>query len=312
MPSPPQPIERRLPRVLCILNPASAAGRTGARANDLLAALAPACGEIAVRATEGPGHAVALARELGGEWPCVLVGGGDGTVSEVANGLIEGGHDPLIALLPAGSGSDFARNLGIVTLEQGLAALAEGRETRIDAAIATLTTASGACERAFVLTTGTGFSPRVIATATRRWKRVFRAQSYTVAGIVAAVGYRVPRMRLTIDGETVAGRCFNVVVANAELESGGARMSPGARLDDGLLHVGAALEATALGGLRAMASIGSGRHVDSPRYLYRTARAVTIESDPPVGVQVDGEVPGTTPVSFHVLPGRLRVLAPVR
>jgi diacylglycerol kinase (ATP) len=295
---------------LCIVNPSAAGGRALVLAGTLGERLSAQFAGLRVEATQHPHHAAELAARHGGEHAAVVVLGGDGTVSEVARGLLEGGHDPLLVVVPAGSGSDYARNLGITTPEQALAALRDGREVRVDVGTVGLEGAEGPLERPFVLTTGTGFSPAVIRRATPLLKRVCRAHTYTVAGILASLGYRPPWMRWTVDGESGEGRAFNIVVANAELESGGARMSPGARLDDGLLWFGASLGWSALRGLWRMRRIFDGSHTESATFDYRSAHEIRIESDPPVGVQVDGEVPGCTPATFGLLPARLRVLAP--
>lgn len=295
---------------LCIVNPSAAGGRTLVLAGTLGERLSAHFAGLRVEATRHPGHATELAARHGGEHSVVVVLGGDGTVSEVARGLLEGEHDPLLVVVPAGSGSDYARNLGIVTPEQALGALEDGREVRVDVGTVRLEGPEGRLERPFVLTTGTGFSAAVIRRATPRLKRVCRAHTYTVAGVLASLGYRPPWMRWNVDGESGEGRAFNIVVANAELESGGARMSPGARLDDGSLWLGASMGSSALRGLWRMRRIFDGSHTEAAGFDYRRAHEVRLESDPPVGVQVDGEVPGRTPVSFGILPARLRVLVP--
>jgi YegS/Rv2252/BmrU family lipid kinase len=298
-------------RALLIANPTAGAGRAGEGVEWASAWLADRGWQVAVAVTEGPGHATDIARSRGGGFPVVVAAGGDGTAGEVANGLILGGHDPVVSVLPLGSASDYALNLGLRSRDDWCRAVESGIVRRVDAVQLDLIGLDGEPRRVhFTLTTGIGFSPRVIQSA-RPWvKRLFRAQSYTVAAILAAAGYRAPRMAWKLDGERAEGRAFNIVVANAPLESGGAPMSPGKRLDDGKLAVGILGGVSGLRGLWRMRLIFSGRHVTSPGYLYARAATVEVDSDPPVGIQVDGEVGGTTPARYIALPQRLQVLVP--
>ena len=295
-------------RTLCIVNPAAGAGRGGSFADVVLPRLREVEDRLEVAYTERPGHASEIAAEGGARADLVIAAGGDGMVSEVVHGLVGGGHAPVFATIPLGSACDFALNLGVRDIDLALSALERGIEMRLDVGEVCLRGPEGPARRHFVLTTGTGFSARVIERATPRAKRLFRANAYTVAGVLAAVGYRPPLMRWRIDGEEGEGRVFNFVVASAELESGGAPMSPGARLDDGRMHVGIWRGPGGLRGLWRMRLIFSGEHIHQPGFVYRPALEVEIDSEPPAGVQVDGEVPGRTPASFRILPGRLRAL----
>jgi len=295
---------------LVIVNPVAGAGRGESVAARYVARLSESGWSLEVARTERAGHAVELASARGGNHPVVLAAGGDGTLSEVVHGLMEAGHDPTVGVLPSGSASDYALNLGIGTREQALAAVREGHSGLVDVGLAELQGAEGPLRRHFVLTTGTGFSPRVIRVACPGMKRLFGRHCYNVAGVMAAATYRPPRMRWQIDDLSGEERIFNVVVSLAERESGGAPMSPGARLDDGLLWVGIAAGRSSLAGLWAMRLIFSGKHTQRPGFRYASARTVRLESDPPVGVQVDGDVPGRTPTAFSIMPRRLRILRP--
>ena len=295
-------------RAAVIVNPQ--AGRGGAeefarRAAQVLAGRGMA---VEVLCTTAPGHAVTIARGLAAQTDLVVAVGGDGTASEVANGLMGHQDRPVMAIVPAGSACDLALNLGVGSAEEGLAVLSNPSTRPMDVGRVDLMGPSGPTSRYFVLTTGTGYSPWVIRCATPRLKRVFGSRSYMVSGVLGAMRHRPPRMRWSADGEEGEGRVFNIVVANGEMEAGGARMSPGASLFDGRLWVGIWHGSSSLAGLWRMRLIYSGTHVGRPFITYRSAQSVSLESYPPVGVQVDGEVPGTTPARFTIVPGALRVI----
>lgn len=301
-------ITSRSHAAIVIVNPKAGRGDGGSVARRAVDRLTTHGWDAEVLSTSRPGEATALARDESGGASLVVAVGGDGTASEVAEGLMSLDDRPAMAVVPAGSGCDLARNLGIGGIEAGLDALETQAMRNMDLGRIELQGQDGPFSRYFVLTTGTGFSASVIRSATTRVKRLFRSKTYAVAGVLGAFRYRPPMMRWTVDGETGEGRVFNVVVSNAEIEAGGARMSPGATAFDGKLWVAVWHGSSALAGLWRMRLIFGGSHVEHPAITYTAGSVVTIDSDPPVGIQVDGEVPGRTPARFEVVPGVLRVV----
>ena len=126
------------------------------------------------------------------------------------------------------------------------------------------------------------------------------------------MAYRPPLMSVVWDDGDYSGRAYVVVAGNAERSAGGGmRLSPGARTDDGELNVSVIPAQTRLKmALRMFPKISSGDHVKEPGVLYFPVREITVESDPPVPLEVDGDLFGTTPVKLHVCPGALRIRTP--
>lgn len=298
----------RPPEAVVIMN--ARAGRGAAhRLAERAAGLVSRRGmQTRVLATSARGEATELTHRYAADASLVIAVGGDGTASEVANGLMAVDPRPTLAVIPAGSACDLARNLGVCDAEEALLALSMGHTRAMDVGRVRLQTSSGPSTLYFLLTTGTGFSPWVIRCATPTIKRLFGARSYIVSGIVGAACYRPPAMSWRIDDQAGRGRVFNVVVANGAIEAGGAQMSPGASLFDGKLWVSVWQGGSSLAGLWRMRLIYSGRHVEHPAIRYGPAQTVTLESDPAVGIQVDGEVPGTTPATFDIIPAALQVV----
>jgi diacylglycerol kinase (ATP) len=109
-----------------------------------------------------------------------------------------------------------------------------------------------------------------------------------------------------------SGRAYVVVAGNAERSAGGGmRLSPGAITNDGELNVSVIPAQSRLKmTTRMFPKISSGGHVDEPGVLYFPATEVSVFSDPPVPLEVDGDLFGTTPVTFSICPRALRILAP--
>lgn len=249
------------------------------------------------QATTGPGEAAAIARQAAGTGRAVIAAGGDGTVNEVVNGLLEAGGTPLLAVLPLGSGNDFAR---------ALRALPFGLPSEIDVGVAK--TSSG--KRYFALGVGAGF----IGWANRlhRGLNLPGEAGYLASAVIALVGYRLrPRVRLTIDGRVWTGRPSMVLASNTPTVGGGFRVAPRARLDDGLLDVAWAGLANPIRFGWLLQRARRGAHEGDRLVQIAQAATLTVESSLPWPVHVDGEEPwpgGVRRLEIGILAGALRVV----
>jgi len=299
-------------RVAFIVNPVAGGGRGQARWDAWRAALASAASVVKARFTSQPGDAVRIADEVGRESDLVVAVGGDGTLLEVASGLLSAGVPPtLLGVVPAGTGNDTARQLGVSSLEQARLAL-RGARTRIVDAIRIRFRAHGASVSRHALLFGAvGIAQEALRRTTPLVKRLFgRRLAYPVGALRALRTYRAPPMRVCCDGQTAAGRFLLVCVSNAEQAGGGLRLAPGAQLDDGLLHVNMCESVSRGQALMLLWRLFRGRHLSHPKVRYVSARQVAVQTEPPVEVEADGEILGHTPAQFAVVPRALRVLVP--
>ena len=273
-----------LPSVCVIFNPA--AGRR--RARQRLEALASSWrSKVELWSTERPGHAVELGRcasERG--FGIVAAAGGDGTVHEVANGvLLAGRPEVCLAVLPLGSADDYA-----YTLRQDHDGPAGDRTRGRRVDVGVIRTDQGA-ERFFVCCLGLGFGPCVTVESRRvRW-----LQGQFLYGFAAlrAIWHHWGYLDLTatLDGEPLAaGRTLMISVMLGRRE-GGFVMAPQARLDDGwfdLVHAG---ELTRWEAIRLIPSlISSGPPRDHPKLGFHQGRRLLVESKQPLVIHADGEI----------------------
>lgn len=290
-------------------NPQAGAGRAPIQWSRFARPLADAAA-LHVQWTRAPGEARDLARAAAGQCEMVVALGGDGTVNEVATGLIEaGGHETVLGILPLGTGNDAARALGLSDLQSAWAVL-EGRSTRtMDVIEVRCHTREGEQTRYSLVYAAAGFAAEILKRTTPRVKRwAGRRGCYTVGFLRAVFGWRSPWMRIRCDGHESTGRYLVVSAANAEWVGGGMmRLSPGARWDDGLLNVNLIPELSSWQALRSFPRLFRGTHLAVKGLEYLTATALELRAEPPTKVQVDGEVCGETPARFRVLPGALRV-----
>lgn len=295
-------------QVTIILNPKSGRGKGAQQRADLerlLSAAAPslpACWKIVE--TQAKGHGRELARQAVREGAnIVAAAGGDGTLNEVVNGLMDAQTSAVLGLLPLGTGNDFARCIGLGTdLKLAVDTLFEGQPRPVDV--------GQAHGRWFLNIAGCGFDA-IVAERANRGFPLLRGTSAYIAAIAHSLLHLKPaQLALTLDGETRAVRALMCSVANATSYGGGMKVAPDARIDDGLFDICLLAGAGRLEFVRAFPRVFNGTHVTHPKVTMLRARAVHIESDPPLPLLIDGEVLGTTPVTFTLAPCALQVMTP--
>lgn len=242
----------------------------------------------------------------------LVVFGGDGTMHEVVNGI--GGVDGVeVAVVPRGTGWDFARTHGIPKrLEDAVRVALEGEARTFDLGRATYLSPGGEQTDWFANAGSVGMSGAVAARANLITKALGAKTSYLVAlGAVFARWHNVP-LEVQVDGEHRSGLMEDVIVAIGRFQGGGMMVTPDAEPDDGLFDVLLIKDASKLEVLRELPKIYRGKHLPHPKAEVIRGRAVTVESEHPLPVQLDGEQPGTTPASFEIVPGALRLRVPKR
>ncbi len=254
--------------------------------------------------TKRPGDATVLAQQAVQEGASIVVAaGGDGTAGEVANGIV--GTSARLGILPLGTGNDFARCAGISeNLPVAIDTLFTGKPRRVD-----LGQVNG---RYFLNVAGCGFDGEVARRVNQGYRLLQGTAAYVAAVCQTIFTFQPVQMRITADGETTIRRALLCTVANSQSYGGGMRIAPFAQIDDGLLDVCVVQAVSKIEFMRVFPRVFSGTHITHPLFLMQTAREVTVESDPPVPVLVDGDVMGTTPAHFRVYPCAIEVILPAK
>jgi diacylglycerol kinase (ATP) len=318
-----------LGRPLVVANPRAGrgAGRgTGRAATDVVRRLLAALEQQGILPdvveTTHAGHATVLAREAAEAGRrFVIAVGGDGTVHEVVNGLIDpstgvprgpgsvagsaqGAAAPrgtVLGVVSAGSGCDLVRTFGLDRSPEVLARhLASTHTTSIDLGRVRCTGTDGEpLTRLFANVAEVGFGGAV-ATAARRLPAALGPQRYRI-GIVTAWGrFRRVDMRVTHDGGTYEAPLCNVVVANGQFFGGGLKVAPRSLPDDGRFDV-QAWGGTPTDVVRAARQLRDGSHLARADVRTWPSAQVTVTAGRDVAVEADGELIGTAPATFDVL-----------
>jgi YegS/Rv2252/BmrU family lipid kinase len=299
---------------LVILNPASRAGSTGRRFEEIEPRLRDALGPLEVARTRAPRDAERIAREgVRAGVERLVVAGGDGTTSEVVTGLLAAGlaGDASLAVLPLGTGGDLVRTLGVPRdLDAALELLARGETRRIDAGRVDYRARGGAPRIGYFANVASlGVSGLVDECVERAPRWLGGSAAFLLASLQAIVRFRPAPVRLRVDGELVHdGPLTLAAAANGRYFGGGMQIAPGARPDDGLFDV---VCVAGLAKPRLVASLPAlyrGDHLGRPGVEHR--RGKIVEAEPTHGevlLDVDGEPLGVLPARFEILPGALAV-----
>jgi YegS/Rv2252/BmrU family lipid kinase len=292
-----------------VVNPASGRGRVAAALPKVEEALRAADLGYSVAVTRGPGDATRAARaalEAGGRF--VVAVGGDGTVHEVVNGMLDDRGRPLregavLGVIAAGSGCDFVRTFDLPGDSMGACARLAGEATRpLDVGKVTYVDHSSGAEvaRYFANIAEVGLGAAVVDRADRLPRAAGRSR-YLAAFWMVLPGFRESRIRLEVGGRAFAGRVHNVVVANCRYFGGGMHISPKSSPDDGSFDV-LVLKGPKLQSFTSTPKVYRGTHLPHEDIVELTGSRVRIEADPALPIEADGERLGSTPATFELLP----------
>jgi YegS/Rv2252/BmrU family lipid kinase len=321
-------------RTLIIINHAAARAR---RAWPTIKQQLYAAGvEYQAYETKSPGDATVRSRAaLKSGVQTIAAVGGDGTLSETAEGFFEFNNDlnvvptPInpgatLAILPAGTGDDFARGLlgkgaPLQNWIDPVIAYSRGENTAVARTMDVLYGRCNDYEKPFICfnasTMGIGGETAGRVAAQGKFMRNFSGEfRFVYAAVGALAAWRERRVRVTVDGRVVADGLMNLAaVANALYAGGGMMLSPDARIDDGKLDVITASGLSRSNVVTELSRVHTGGHVNNPKVTITQgtiARIETFLQQDAMPLEADGNVRGVTPVQFQVLPAALRFISP--
>ena len=293
---------------IVIVNPSSASGRTGEVWPQIASDLRSQFGAFSPVFTKHRGDSAALAGDAARKGAKLIIAcGGDGTVSEVANGILTSGKDAELGILPSGTGGDFRRTLEIPSQSRAAArVLSTGRTVKIDVGRISFIDHDGhEAMRYFLGVASCGMSTKVI-------ERV-KAKKISFASSLVQTAVRTEPARLVVQLDDSHERhlvVLNLCVANARYFGGGMKIAPDAKLTDGKFDVVGIGDLSALKLFTSAPRVYLGSHLSMPEVSHALARKVSIKSADraaEISLEVDGELPGRLPATFQIIPEALRV-----
>ncbi|TWD75059.1 diacylglycerol kinase [Kribbella amoyensis] len=286
--------------VALVVNPTSGRG-LGARVAPVVRARFEAAGltvsEYATTCAEDVGRISAEVIASGAD--AVALIGGDGTVHLGAQVLARSGMP--FGVIPAGTGNDFARGVGIPLDDPGAAAdrIVAGRTRSVDLAVA---------KDEFITTVVAGGFDSLVNKRANAMSWPKGNARYTVATLAELRTFKPLSYVLTIDDEVIETDAMLVAVGTGPTYGGGLQICAGAEIDDGLLDITVIKPVSRLTLLQMFPKLSKGTHVGHPMVQAYRGKSVRLES-PGVTAYADGEILGPLPVDIGIAPGALTVFA---
>ncbi len=294
-----------------IVNPYAGTGATGRKWPKIQEALSEAGLSFDFTRTEEKLHAVELAKEAAlAEYKMVIAVGGDGTLNEVVNGLVESGNagNTALGIINTGTGCDFARYLGISrNIKETCQNLVNPHIMMADVGLVECRNEGQPVHKYFISTSSLGFDGEVTAFAMKR-PRIFNGVTPYFMGMLESLGtYQNKDIQLQLDDNTESIRMCSMVIANAGYYAAGAQVAPEADLNDGLFDVLIIGDINKFELLVTLPKAYLGTHVKDPKVRMEKASKIIIESADQIWIQADGELLGETPATFKILPSALSI-----
>lgn len=256
--------------------------------------------------TNSPEQGMELARQAAFDgWPVVVAAGGDGTINQVVNGLVQAAGNAeagVLGILPLGTANDLADGLALPRdLAQACLRLAAGNTRLIDVGQVN--------NHYFANNSAVGLEAVVTVTHDKmRWLQ--GNARYIVAALKTILKARPWQMCISWPGGQFDGPVNLVSVGNNCRTGGSFYMTPQAKLDDGLLDFVYAMGLGRWQMLRLLPKTFTGNHIHHPAINYRQTTTLSIEVDPPTPIQADGEIidAQATTIRYRLIPQKLRVI----
>ena len=297
--------------LLLICNPRAGSGSARRGVAELQRHLDARAIEHEVAFTKHPGHASEIARTALKDGRRFLVAvGGDGTVHEVVNGMIEDDvpvrADAVLGVAAAGTASDFIKTFGIPALPAHAAVHLDGPEAfSIDIGKVTYESNEGRTTRYFCNIAEAGLGA-LVARRASSLPHVLGPLLYPLALWLALMSTRKSQVKVDLVDRSYEGPMFNLVVANGQFFGSGMKIAPRAAPTDGLLDI-QVQHASKIEMLAQWPKVYRGEHVPHPDVLEAKRVRASITSERPLPIEADGELLGHTPATFELLKDVLRL-----
>lgn len=294
-----------------IYNPNAAGGRNRKLVEVVMPELLEKGLKVFMHQTKYSGHAAEFVAELTADFPLnIVAAGGDGTVSEVANGILNNPNRDLIrfGVIPLGTGNDFVKDFGVFSVEDSIVRILNNKSQRID--VGKLTVIDPQHRESFYFLNMFGLG--VVARGAK-----LRRDVYSWAGKFGyhlAFFHMLPRlesgkMSIAINNQKPLQIHSPILgVCNSQYTGHGMRVSPESSTSDGEFDLIYAENIGSWELLKLFAQLPSGKHINHPKICYQTIQQLDIELEQPGDFMLDGEVRSGRRFQFEILPNAVQLI----
>lgn len=266
--------------------------------------------------TEFTGHAIELAKQAAlANSAYIIATGGDGTLNEVVNGvLLSGNKAVIVGLLPCGTGNDFARTIQATNQVADLKHLISSNSVQpIDAGHLRFQNEKNETQSRYFINisdVGIGGSIAQKLSHSTRWCGAFL--TFQKAIVSTFFTYKHQMVKTRADDFFYDGPILSYIVANGKYFGGGMGIAPDAKPNDGLFNIVLGAEISLWDYLKNFFTIRSCKKVNHPQMKYLQAKKISIESETPLPIDMDGEFVGYSPLEVSIMPNELRFLTAIQ
>lgn len=273
---------------------------------------------LTIALTQYSGHATPLAAQAVRAGAQFIVSvGGDGTLNEVVNGIIQGieseqsaNHSPALAILPMGSGNDFVKNFGQPHQLESLRQAIEHQQAQwVDVGMAEFIDPNDQpAKRYFINISDIGIGGLIAQKLSRYQSWLGPGFTYQRAILSTLLTYSPQMLQVSTPTQQLTTPMMSLVIANGKYFGSGLGIAPDALLNDGLLEVVMLKNITILDYLRQLPKVRRCQVLQHPEVSYSRTTHITVSSDQPLPLDMDGEFIGFSPVTFSVLSKKIKII----
>ncbi len=280
--------------------------------NTLLPAIRQ-CVQADVFETQSPGHAVTLAHNATQQdYSVIIAAGGDGTIHQVLNGMLtdekQGEDLPALAILPLGSGNDFARSLNIRAKPKEVQQLIKSPAQWIDVGRIQYQAEGKSAYAYFMNVADVGIGPEVLRQLRTSKKWLGAGLAYYAAILKSFFTYKSLRVSVKTPEWQWENKLRTLAVCNGKFYGHGLGIAPDARIDDGVLNTFICGDVSVVDFIRYSSTLKKLKQINHAKISYTHANRLEVNSTERCGVEADGELLGWLPAVIELVPGRIRLL----
>jgi diacylglycerol kinase (ATP) len=263
--------------------------------------------------TRGLNDAVVLAaKAVEKQYDVILAAGGDGTLNQVLNGMMQHEKEPLpvLGIIPLGSGNDFARTLNVTPNVPALIARLKAHHYILsDVGKIICTDGDGNNKVAyFINVADAGMGPEVVDKVMKSDRTFGASVSYYKAILSTFVSYKPMPVTIKTDGWEWTGKLRTLAVGNGKFYGHGLCIAPDAKIDDGDFSCFIVGDVSVATFVRYSGTLKRSKKINHPKVCYKVAKQLALSAAQPCMIEADGEPVGYLPATIHILPKRIKVL----
>lgn len=288
--------------ILFIVNPVAGGGRAKELVPLIKEIMDKHKKDYVITLTTKPKEAIELVERNANIYDTIVAVGGDGTVNEVARGLINVGKGTL-GIVPGGTGNDMAKSLNIdMDPREALELLCNGTIKPID-----IGKING---HKFLNIASVGFDAEVVFNNVNIKKKIKSGISYAISVVYTLINFKNKKVEIEIDGKTIKDNIILMAVGNGKYYGGGMKILPMAKVDDGFFHICIVSKARKTKLLFLFPTIFKGNHIKYNKYvqIYKS-KNIKVKSEEKIMLNIDGEIiPNINEIEFSMEEIKLNVI----